>query len=88
MVYMGRYFKIPPQNALDQWRKAELLWRNGWVASGYLEGPQSLRDAREWVQKKGARAAAQRDSRSRAASEEHWRRLRKKREQHRYQKPV
>lgn len=39
MAYVGRYFKIPPQSALKQWRKAELLWQSGWLADGYSPSP-------------------------------------------------
>lgn len=79
LAFLGRYFKVPPQSALNQWRKAELLWRSGWIADGYSNSPKTLRDAREFVQTPATinpRGTLQR----RMENEERWRRLRAKRE--------
>jgi hypothetical protein len=79
LVFLGRYFKIPSQSALDQWRKAELLWRSGWIADGFSGGPPTLRDAREFVQV--PEAIPRHSMKRRAENEERWRKLRAKREQ-------
>ncbi|BCM91381.1 hypothetical protein IAD21_03253 [Abditibacteriota bacterium] len=79
MAYLGRYFKIPPKNALTQWRKAELLWRNGWSADGYSDSPKTLREAREFIQKPDM-TTTRRALKRRAENEERWRRLRAKRD--------
>ena len=78
MVCMDRYFKVPPRSALNQWRKAELLWRNGWVADGYSGSPRTLRDARELLQKPSSEAMTRAAS-LRANNEKRWRLLRAKR---------
>ncbi len=78
LVYLGRYFKIPPQNAFDQWRKVELLWRSGWTANGCSSGPRTVRDAREFAQQipdAKDRAHLQKQ----AEAEERWRQLQLKR---------
>ena len=80
MVYMGRYFKIPPQSALDQWRKVELLWRSGWMANDTNgRGPETLREARDFVAPPSLNAQCQASQRQRER-EERWRRLRLQRE--------
>lgn len=79
MAYLGRYFKVPPRSALNQWRKAELLWQNGWIADGYSGAPRTRRDAREFLQKPDPTIAGLLLKR-RLENEERWRRLRAKRQ--------